>query len=220
MSNRTQALTDTLYQYLLDVSLREPEVLQRLRQETAAHPRASMQIAPEQGQFMALLARLMGARKTLEVGVFTGYSSLALALALPPDGQIIACDVSEEYTAVARRYWREAGVADKIDLRLAPAIETLDTLLADGHSGTFDFGFIDADKENYDAYYERALRLLRPGGLLAIDNMFLGGKVIDPTITTEAVTAIRALNAKLHHDARIHLTLLPIADGLTLALKG
>ncbi len=219
MANRTHVLTDELYQYLLDVSLREPEVLRRLREETAAQPRAAMQIAPEQGQFMALLVRLMGARKTLEVGVFTGYSSLSVALALPPEGHLIACDVSEQYTAIARRYWREAGVAGKIDLRLAPALETLDALLADGHAGTFDFGFIDADKKNYDAYYERALHLLRPGGLLAIDNVLWGGKVIDPSITNETVTAIRALNAKLHHDARIHLSLLPIADGLTLALK-
>ncbi len=219
MSSRTHGLSDALYHYLLDVSLREPEVLRRLREETAAHPRAAMQIAPEQGQFMALLVQLMGARKTLEVGVFTGYSSLSVALALPPGGRIVACDVSEEYTAIARRYWREAGVEDKIDLRLAPAVETLDALLDGGHAGTFDFGFIDADKTGYDAYYERALRLLRPGGLLALDNMFKGGTVIDPAITTEAVAAIRAMNAKLRHDDRIHLSLLPIADGLTLAMK-
>ena len=209
MSTRTLPLTDELYQYILEVSLREPDVLKRLREETAQHPRAMMQIAPDQGQFMALLVRLLGARKTLEVGVFTGYSSLAVALALPPGGQIIACDVSEEYTAVARRYWREAGVAGMIDLRLAPAVETLDALLADGHAGTFDFGFIDADKEQYDAYYERGLRLLRPGGLLAIDL----------AATNEATVAVRALNARLRHDARIHLSLVPVGDGLTLALK-
>ena len=219
MSSRTHGLTDTLYQYVLDVSLREPAVLRRLREETAAHPRATMQISPEQGQFMALLVRLMGARKTLEVGVFTGYSALSVALALPPEGRIVACDVSEEYTAVARRYWHEAGVEDKIDLRLAPALETLDALLADGHAGTFDFGFIDADKQNYVAYYERALSLLRPGGLLAIDNVLWGGDVADPSITNETVTAIRALNARLRHDTRIRLSLLPVGDGLTLALK-
>ena len=143
-----------------------------------------------------------------------------MALALPPEGRIVACDVSEEYTAVARRYWHEAGVEDKIDLRLAPALETLDALLADDHAGTFDFGFIDADKQNYVAYYERALSLLRPGGLLAIDNVLWGGDVADPSITNETVTAIRALNARLRHDTRIHLSLLPVGDGLTLALKG
>ncbi len=219
MSNRTLNLTDELYQYLLDASLREPEVLRRLRRETASHPMAVMQIAPEQGQFMALLVRLMGARRTLEVGVFTGYSALVVALALPPDGTITACDVSEEYTAVARRYWQEAGVAGKIDLRLAPAVETLDGLLEDGQAGTFDFAFIDADKESYDAYYERTLRLLRAGGLILFDNVLRGGKVVDASVTDASVQAIRALNAKLLHDERIHLSLLPLADGLTLALK-
>lgn len=219
MANRTHALSDALYAYLLDVSLREPAVLRRLRDETATHPMAAMQIAPEQGQFMALLVRLIGARNTLEVGVFTGYSALSVALALPPDGRIIACDVSEAYTTVARRYWHEAGVAEKIDLRIAPAVETLDALLDGGHAGTFDFGFIDADKPSYDAYYERSLALLRPGGLLAIDNVLWEGEVINPAITSDTVTAIRALNAKLRDDARIHLSMLPLADGLTLALK-
>lgn len=219
MSNKTLPLTDELYTYLLDVSLREPDVLRRLRDETAEHPQSMMQIAPEQGQFMAFLVRLMGARKALEVGVFTGYSSLAVALALPPDGRVVACDVSEEYTSVARRYWQEAGVADKIDLHLAPAVETLDTLLANGQAGTFDVAFIDADKENYEAYYEHALRLLRPGGLMLLDNMLRGGKVIDPSATHASVEAIRAMNERLHRDERIHLSLLPIADGLTLALK-
>jgi caffeoyl-CoA O-methyltransferase len=219
MSNKTLPLTDALYRYLLDVSLREPEVLRRLREETASHPQSNMQIAPEQGQFMALLVRLMGARTTLEVGVFTGYSSLAVALALPSDGSIVACDVSEEYTAIARRYWQEAGVSDKIDLRIAPAVETLDALLDAGHAEAFDFAFIDADKESYDAYYEHALRLLRPGGLMVIDNVLKGGTVVDPSVTTPAVEAIRALNEKLHHDERIDLSLLPVADGLTLARK-
>jgi caffeoyl-CoA O-methyltransferase len=168
---------------------------------------------------MALLVRLIGARTTLEVGVFTGYSSLVVALALPPDGTIVACDVSEEYTAVARRYWQEAGVSEKINLRLAPAVETLDALLEAGRAETFDFAFIDADKESYDAYYERALRLLRPGGLMVIDNVLKGGDVADPSVTTPAVAAIRALNRKLHHDDRIDLSLIPVADGLALARK-
>ncbi len=219
MSNRTLTLTDDLYQYLLDVSLREPEALRRLRRETASHPMARMQIAPEQGQFMALLVRLLGARRALEVGVFTGYSALAVALALPPDGTLTACDVSEDYTAVARRYWQEAGVAGKIDLRIAPALETLEALLAEGQAGTFDFAFIDADKESYDAYYERALRLLRAGGLILLDNVLWSGRVAEADAQDADTQALRALNRKLHHDERIHLSLLPLADGLTLALK-
>ncbi len=219
MSNRTLPLTDDLYQYLLDVSLREPEVLRRLRRETASHPMARMQIAPEQGQFMALLVRMLGARRALEVGVFTGYSALAVALALPPDGTLTACDVSEDYTAVARRYWQEAGVAGKIDLRIAPALETLEALLAEGQAGTFDFAFIDADKESYDAYYERALRLLRAGGLILLDNVLWSGRVAEADAQDADTQALRALNRKLHHDERIHLSLLPLADGLTLALK-
>jgi len=219
MSNRTLTLTDELYQYLLSASLREPDLVRQLREETATHPMGEMQSAPEQGQFMALLIRLMGARRTLEVGVFTGYSALMVALALPPDGRVVACDVSEEYTAVARRYWEAAGVAHKIDLRLAPALDTLDGLLADDQAGTFDFAYIDADKVSYDAYYERTLALLRPGGLITIDNIFQGGKVADASISTPAVDAVRALNKKLHHDERIHLSILPLADGLTLALK-
>jgi len=178
-----------------------------------------MQIAPEQGQFMALLVQLIGAKKTLEVGVFTGYSSLSVALALPADSKIIACDVSEEYTAIARRYWQQAGVADKIDLRLAPAIETLDQLLAASVAQTFDFAFIDADKENYDAYYERCLQLVRPGGLIAIDNVLWSGRAADPLDQDQSTQAIRAFNEKLHDDERITLSLVPIADGLTLALK-
>ncbi len=219
MSNRTLTLTDDLYQYLLDVSLREPEVLRRLRRETASHPMARMQIAPEQGQFMALLVRLLGARRALEVGVFTGYSALAVALALPPDGTLTACDVSEDYTAVAQRYWQEAGVAGKIDLRIAPALETLEALLAEGQAGTFDFAFIDADKESYDAYYERALRLLRAGGLILFDNVLWSGRVAEADAQDADTQALRTLNRKLHHDERIHLSLLPLADGLTLALK-
>ncbi|MEH2156933.1 class I SAM-dependent methyltransferase [Nostoc sp.] len=219
MPKQSIGLDNQLYNYLLSVSLREPEILEKLRQETANHPRSGMQISPEQGQFMSLLVQLIGAKKTLEVGVFTGYSSLSVALALPPDGKIIACDVSEEFTAIARRYWQEAGVADKIDLRLAPALETLDQLLATGQAETFDFAFIDADKENYDGYYERSLQLVRPGGLIAIDNVLWSGQVADEQNQDESTQAIRALNEKLHHDKRVTLSLVPIADGLTLAIK-
>ena len=219
MPKQSIGLDNQLYNYLLSVSLREPEILEKLRQETANHPRSGMQISPEQGQFMSLLVQLIGAKKTLEVGVFTGYSSLSVALALPADGKIIACDVSEEFTAIARRYWLEAGVADKIDLRLAPALETLDRLLATGQAETFDFAFIDADKENYDGYYERSLQLVRPGGLIAIDNVLWSGQVADDQNQDESTQAIRALNEKLHHDERVTLSLVPIADGLTLAIK-
>jgi caffeoyl-CoA O-methyltransferase len=219
MSKKTLGLNEQLYDYLLSVSLREPEILRQLRQETDSHPQATMQIAPEQGQFMALLVKLMGATKTLEVGVFTGYSSLCVALALPPTGKIVACDVSEEYTAIARRYWQAAGVADKIELRLAPALETLDQLLADGQAETFDFAFIDADKANYEGYYERSLQLVRPGGLIAIDNVLWSGRVADSEVQNNSTSAIRALNDKLYRDQRICLSLVPIADGLTLALK-
>ena len=219
MARQTHALDDRLYHYLLDHSMREPDVLRRLREETAAHPHAEMQIAPEQGQFMQLLVRLMGARKTLEVGVFTGYSALAVALVLPGDGRIVACDVSEEFTAVGRRYWQEAGVEGKIDLRLAPAADTLQALLDGGQAGTYDFAFIDADKQNYDVYFERSLALVRTGGLLMIDNTLWEGEVADPAIHNPNVDAIRALNDKLHHDARVDLSLLPLADGVTLARK-
>ncbi|MBD2451018.1 class I SAM-dependent methyltransferase [Nostoc sp. FACHB-152] len=219
MSKQTIGLDSQLYNYLLSVSLREPEILRKLRGETANHPSGSMQISPEQGQFMRLLIQLLGAKKTLEVGVFTGYSSLSVALALPADGKIVACDVSEEYTAIARKYWQQAGVADKIDLRLAPALETLDQLLATGQAGTFDFAFIDADKENYDGYYERCLQLIRPGGLIAIDNVLWSGDVAKPQIQDESTKAIRAINQKLRDDERVTLSLIPIGDGLTLALK-
>ncbi|MDX2228899.1 MAG: class I SAM-dependent methyltransferase [Leptolyngbyaceae cyanobacterium bins.349] len=219
MSNKTLGLSDRLYDYLQSVSVRESEVLAELRRETANHPMSQMQIAPEQGQFMALLVQLIGAKKTLEIGVFTGYSSLVVALALPPDGRIIACDVSEDYTAIAQRYWEKAGVADKIDLRIAPAIATLDHLIADGHGNTFDFAFIDADKSNYDHYYEQSLQLIRPGGLIAIDNVLWSGDVADPAVTDNRTEKIRALNQKLHQDDRISLSLVPIADGLTLAMK-
>jgi caffeoyl-CoA O-methyltransferase len=219
MARQTNGLDEGLYRYLLDVSLREPDVLRRLREETSNHEMGRMQIAPEQGQFMALLVRLLRARKTLEVGVFTGYSSAVVALALPSDGRVIACDVSEEYTAIARRYWEEAGIDHKIDLHLAPALETLDRLLGAGEANSFDFAFIDADKENYVAYYELVLALLRPGGLVAIDNVLWEGEVADPRISNSNVDAIRALNNVVLSDERVDLSLLPIADGLTLALK-
>ncbi|MDP1708190.1 MAG: class I SAM-dependent methyltransferase [Gammaproteobacteria bacterium] len=219
MTNKSITLTDALYDYLIHVSVRETPLLTRLREETARDPLAVMQIAPEQGQFMALLVQLMGAKKTLEIGVFTGYSSLCVALALPADGRLVACDVSESWTQVAQRYWQEAGVQHKIDLHLAPARETLDQLLHNGEGGTFDFAFIDADKTSYDAYYERTLQLLRPGGLIMFDNMLWGGSVADPGIQDDDTLAIRHLNEKLLHDKRVALSLLPVADGISLALK-
>lgn len=219
MSRDHWALDSQVAEYLQAVSVRDDAVLRRLREETALLPQGGMQISPEQGQLMALLVRLMGARKALEVGTFTGYSSLSVARALPPDGQLVACDVSHEWTSVARRYWQEAGVADRIDLRIAPATETLDGLLATGGRGTFDFAFIDADKPGYDAYYERCLELVRPGGLIAIDNVLWSGKVADPNENDADTVALRVLNTKIHADARVDLSMLPMADGLTLALK-
>jgi predicted O-methyltransferase YrrM len=212
-------IDDSLRDYMRNVTLREPPILERLREETTRHPLAIMQISPEQGQFMALLIHLLGARKTLEIGVFTGYSSLSVALALPEDGHIIACDVNDEYTSVARRYWREAGVERKIDLRLRPALETLDDLIAAGQGGRFDFAFIDADKGNYANYFERALVLVRPGGLIAIDNVLWYGRVVDPAVQDADTVAIREFNEKLHHDERVWLSMLPVRDGLTLACK-
>ncbi|HUO82629.1 MAG TPA: class I SAM-dependent methyltransferase [Gammaproteobacteria bacterium] len=219
MSNRTLGLSDAVYEYLLEASLREPPELRTLREETAKMPEANMQISPEQGQFMALLARLMDARRCIEVGVFTGYSSLALALALPESGRIVACDVSEEWARVARRYWREAGIAHKIDLRIAPAIETLRALRANGGDGSYDFAFVDADKTSYGDYYEKLLKLLRPGGLIVIDNTLWAGKVADPDVQDKDTIAIREFNARLVGDQRIDLSLVPIADGVTLARK-
>lgn len=219
MSNQSIGLSDELHEYLLSVSLRESEVMQRLRAETAEHPQSNMQIAPEQGQFLQFLVRLIGARRTIEVGVFTGYSALAVASVLPPTGTLVACDVNEEYTEVARRYWKEAGVADRIDLRIAPAEETLSALIEDGQDGTFDFSFIDADKEAYDTYYEQSLRLLRPGGVIALDNVFRGGQVANPDVEDESVRAIQRLNEKIHDDERVDLSMLPLADGVTLAMK-
>jgi len=210
MSSAHIEMTAALSGYLREVSLRDHPLLARLRAETAAHPRAIMQITPEQGQFMQLLLRLTGARRTIEIGVFTGYSALITALALPADGQVVACDISDEWTSLGRPYWHEAGVAHKIDLRLAPALETLNTL-----TGPFDFAFIDADKVNYDAYYERCLQLVRPGGLILIDNTLWHGDVINPAKQDADTLAIRALNRKLQADPRIDLSLLPLGDGLT-----
>jgi len=218
MSDRTLTLDDKLYQYLLDVSLREHAELAALRQATRTHPRAGMQISPEQGQFMALLVTLIGARRTIEVGVFTGYSALAVALALPEDGRILACDISDEFTAIGRPHWRRAGVAHKIELVLAPALATLDARLAAGEAGCYDFAFIDADKVNYDGYYERCLKLVRAGGLVAIDNTLWSGRVAEPALD-EDTAALQRFNRKLHGDERIDLSLLPIGDGLTLARR-
>jgi len=219
MSRNYTPITDTLAGYIREVTLREPETLRRLRESTEDHPRASMQIAPEQGQFLHFLTKLIGARNVLEVGVFMGYSSSWIALAMAPGGKIVACDVNEEFIAIARNTWREAGVADKIDLRMAPALETLDGLIAGGQSNTFDFAFIDADKRNYSNYYDRALQLVRPGGLIAADNTLWDGSVVDPTDDDPDTEAIRAFNRKLHADGRIALTLATIGDGVTLACK-
>ncbi|MEX0924227.1 MAG: class I SAM-dependent methyltransferase [Rhodovibrionaceae bacterium] len=219
MSPRTLAMTDEIHDYILKVSLRETETMRRLREETQAHPHANMQIAPEQGQFMALLAELIGARRCIEIGSFTGYSALAVARALPEDGKIVCCDVSEDYTAVARRYWKEAGIEDKIDLRIAPAQQTLDALIAEEQEGAYDFVFVDADKEGYDGYYERALVLLREGGLIAFDNVLWSGKVADPAKDDADTQALRTLNEKLGKDERISVSMVPIGDGLTLARK-
>ena len=219
MSKLNTQVTPELGGYIQTVSLREPPVLTRLREETALNPRFGMQVSPEQGQFLAFLARLTGARQTLEIGVFTGYSSLSVALALPDDGHIVACDVSVEWTSVARRYWREAGVERKIELHLRPAIETLRQLTAEGRRSTFDFAFIDADKANYQAYFDSAMELVRPGGLIVVDNVLWHGQVIDPAVRDEDTLAIRQFNRRLHGDGRAHISLVPIGDGLTLAQK-
>jgi caffeoyl-CoA O-methyltransferase len=218
MSRQTLSLDETVYQYLLSHSLREHPTQAALREATRTHDRASMQISPEQGQFMALLVRLIGARRTIEVGVFTGYSALSVALALPADGRMLACDISDEYTRVGVPYWKAAGVAHKIELHLAPALTTLNARLAAAEHGLYDFAFIDADKSGYNDYYECCLLLLRPGGLIAIDNTLWSGKVARPADDTDTA-ALQALNVKLHQDERVDLAMLPIGDGLTLARK-
>ncbi len=219
MSTRTLNLTDQLYNYILDRSLREQPEQKALREETAKLEWANMQISPEQGQFMQLMAKLINAKKVIEIGTFTGYSSLAVALALPDDGQLIACDISEEWTAIARRYWQRAGVEHKIDLRIAPAQQTLNGLLDEAKANNFDMVFIDADKTGYDAYYEASLKLLRSGGLLLIDNTLWSGTVADDSIDDSDTVALRELNIKIHRDERVEMSLLPISDGLTLVMK-
>jgi O-methyltransferase len=216
---RAISMTDTLYKYLIEHSLRDHPVLRELREETAKLPQSVMQIGADQGQFMALLARLVGAKRCLEIGVFTGYSSLAVAMALPEDGRILALDVSDEWTSIARRYWKKAGVEHKIELRLGKAMSTLDTLISLRESGRFDMVFIDADKANYQGYYERCIELVRRGGLIAIDNTLWSGRVADPSNKDIDTIALRAFNDALHHDERIDLALLPVGDGLTLAVK-
>jgi predicted O-methyltransferase YrrM len=220
MSDRSIGLSETLHQYLLANSVREPEVLAHLRQETDRHPLSNMQISPEQGQLMGLLVQLIGAKKCLEIGVFTGYSSLSVALNLPDDGRIVACDVSDEFTSIARKYWQAAGVSEKIDLQIAPALDTLDRLIANGEAGTFDFAFIDADKNNYAAYYDRCFQLVRQGGLILVDNVLWYGRVIDPTMDEDKRTqAIKQINQQIYHDDRVQISLIPIGDGLTIARK-
>jgi caffeoyl-CoA O-methyltransferase len=219
VSTRTITLDDRLYHYLQAVSLREADALVRLRLETARLPDARMQVSPEQGQFMALLLRLMDARHCLEVGTFTGYSALACALALPPDGRLVTLDISAEWTAIARRHWLDAGMAGRIESRLGPAEQSLEALLAGGGRDSFDFAFIDADKTGYDRYYELALQLVRPGGLIAFDNVLWSGRVADPNSQDADTVALRVLNRKLHEDPRIDLAMLPVGDGLTLAMR-
>ena len=220
MSTRSNSLGEPLAQYLHDLARRrEDPLLAELRKVTAALPMARMQISVEQGLFLGMLARLLKVERCLEVGVFTGYSSLCVARELPPTGRLIACDVSEEWTAIARRFWQRAGVAERVELRLGPGAETLGRLIADGQGGRFDFAFLDADKELYPDYYERIVELLRSGGLLAIDNVFGGGKVADPSETSSSVQAIRRLNDRVASDERVTLSTVPIADGLTLARK-
>jgi caffeoyl-CoA O-methyltransferase len=219
MANRSIQITEQLYDYMIANSVREPEILAELRAETSKLPMAMMQIGPEQGQFMALLVRLIGAKNIVEVGTFTGYSSLAMALALGKDAHITCFDISEEYTAIARKYWAKAGVADRMELKLGPAAELLKAMLDNGARGKIDFAFIDADKTNYETYYDLVLQMLWPGGLIAIDNVLWGGDVANPKKKDEDTEAIRRINRKVHADERVDVSLVPIGDGLTLARK-
>ena len=219
MSSTTLGLEDTLLAYLRNHSLREPEVLKQLREETLKLPLGVMQVSPEQGQFMALLVRITGATRIVEIGTFTGYSALVMALALPDSGKLITCDISEDYTNTARQYWQKAGVADRIELKLAPALETLDALLTSGQTGTFDMAFIDADKTEYIGYYERCLQLLKSGGLILVDNVLWGGRVARSEVEDSDTNTLRQFNDLLHRDERIGLSMLPVGDGLTIARK-
>ncbi len=219
MSNRTLSIDDRVYDYLLSVSLREPDLQKQLREETAAIEFSEMQIAPEQGQFMALLVKLIGARRALELGTFTGYSSISIAAALPEDGELVCCDDSEEWTAVARKYWRQAELENRINFKLGDASATLQALIDEGQDGTFDFIFIDADKQNYPRYYELSLKLLRAGGLMAVDNTLWSGEVADPGNEEPGTRAIRRFNEMLKQDERVEISLVPIGDGLTLVHK-
>ena len=219
MSDTSINLTPSIYSYLKDNSLREPEILKQLRNETHKKFQTTMQISPEQGQFMGLLVEMLAAKKTLDIGTFTGYSALVVALSLPSGGKVIACDTNVEWTNMAKHFWQMAKVADKIDLKLGQALQTLDKLLADGEANTFDFAFIDADKQNYSAYYEKSLALLRTGGLIAIDNVLWSGQVADPTINDSDTVSIRELNSSILTDKRVTISMLPIGDGLTLARK-
>ena len=218
MANRRTAIDDLLYEYVVAHGVREHPAQTALREATRSQPDAGMQIGPDQGQFLAMLARVGGFRRAIEIGVFTGYSALSVALAMPDDGYLLACDVSEAYTRVGRPFWAQAGVAHKIDLRIAPAVATLDAQLGAGAAGSFDFAFIDADKSGYDAYYERCLRLVRPGGLIAIDNVLWGGSVARAAEDADT-RALQALNDKIHADERVDIVLLPIGDGVTLARR-
>ena len=219
MSRTHTPITDQVARYVREVTLREPEALRRLREENEHHPRASIQIAPEQGQFLQLLSRIVHTRRAIEIGVFMGYSSTWVALAMPPGGKLIACDVSEEFTARARQTWREAGIEDRIELRLAPAIQTLDSLIAHGQAGTFDFIFIDADKSNYLNYYERAMNLLRPGGMIVADNVLWHGEIADPAKTDFDTETMRAFNREMHEDPRIAHSIATMGDGLAIGYK-
>lgn len=219
MSANTLNLTPAVYAYYQKISLRESDILQKLRAQTRKMSTGHMQISPEQGQFMGLLIELIGAKKTLDIGVFTGYSALSVAMALPKEGKVIACDTNVEWTKIAKRFWEEAGLANKIDLRLAPALDTLQSLIDGGEAGTFDFAFIDADKINYLNYYEKTLILLRKGGLIAIDNVLRGGNVADSSVSDSATCIIREMNEKLLADNRVTISMLAIGDGLTLARK-
>ena len=217
MARDQTGIPDHVYDYLVRVGVREPEILARLREETGRHPRGVMQVPREEGAFLALLAELVGARRCLEIGTFTGYSSLAVALALPPGGRIVCCDISEEFTSIARRYWAEAGVADRVELRIGPAVDTLDALLAEGGYDSLDMAFIDADKCNYTNYWERCVRLVRPGGVIVVDNVLWGGSVADPSDQSADTNAIRAVSERIHGDDRVSAVLLPVADGMTVA---